>query len=87
MDSNFSQTSEDEFWRDTVRASTPIPFDEIEAPRSSTPNPNSQFLNNSNPNDTNWNEFLEQDIEELNLSNCPEPTLTDEQFEVDKSQW
>ena len=85
MDSNFSPISDDEFWRDTERASTPTPFDDSEAPRSSTPNANSKLLNNSNPNDKSWNEFQEQESEELNLSNCPDPTLTEEQFEVDES--
>ena len=78
MASNFSQSSDEEFEIDSVRASTPTPFDETEAPRSSTPNANSQLLNNSNPNNSYWNEFQEEDSDELNLSNCPDPTLTEE---------
>ena len=84
MESNFSPSSDEEFDSDNVRASTP--FDETEEPRSSTPNANSQFLNNSNPNETYWNEFQEQDSDsELNLENCPDPTLTEEQLDVDEA--
>ena len=85
MASKFSQSSDEEFESDTVRASTPTTFDETEAPRSSTPNSASQYFNNSNPNDTYWNKFQEEDSDELNLSNCPDPTLTEEQLDVDET--